>query len=341
MKRVIVRRPGGHAALELIDETDPKPGPGEVLVRARACGVNFADVAVRLGLYEAAKGLYPITPGFEFAGVVEALGPGARTFKVGDKVFGVRRFGGYAEAHAISESQLWPCPEGWSFSQSAGLAGVHLTAYHGLFNVAKVAAGETVLVHSAAGGAGSAFVLQAKAAGCRVVGVVGSSGKAALCRELGCDAVIDRFSQDLWAEAERAAPGGFDAIFDANGVATLREGFKRLAPGGRLVVYGFAEFLSRGAERPSWPRMAWSWLRMPRFSPLDMTMSNRGVLGFNLAFLFHKLELARGGMERVLSWAREGKVRPVPTAEFPLSRAADAHRAIESGKTTGKLVLTV
>lgn len=341
MKRVLVRRPGGHAALELVEEEDPRPGPGEVLVRARACGVNFADVAVRQGLYDAAKGLYPITPGFEFAGTVEALGAGARAFRPGNRVFGVRRFGGYASLHCVPETQLWPCPEGWSLEQSAGLAAVHLTAHHGLFNVAKVSVGETVLVHSAAGGAGSAIVLQALAFGCRVVGVVGSPEKAAFARSLGCDVVIDRSSQDLWAEADRAAPAGFDAIFDANGVSTLREGFKRLSAGGRLVVYGFAEFLARGAERPSWARLALSWMRMPRFSPLDMTTTNRGILGFNLAFLFHKLELARRGMERVLAWAREGKVRPVPVTGFPLERSADAHRAIESGKTSGKLVLTV
>lgn len=338
MRRVLIRRPGGHDALKLVEEADPVPGPGEALVRVAACGVNFADCAARMGLYEAAKGISPLTPGFEFAGVVESLGPGASAFKPGDRVLGITRFGAYQDVLAAGQDRLWPCPEGWTLEAAAGFPAVHLTAWYGLHETARVRAGETLLVHSAAGGAGGAFAALGRLAGCRVVGVVGSGAKVPAAAAV-CDAVIDRSSQDLWREAERLAPGGYDAIFDANGVSTARAGYERLAPGGRLVVYGFADMLARGGQRPPWPRLALQWLRLPRFNPLHMTARNRGVLGFNVAFLFHKLPLARSAMRTMLAWAAEGKLKAPSVTVFPLAEAGRAHAALESGRTTGKLVL--
>ncbi len=338
MKRIIVRRPGGHEALELLEEADPAPGPGQVRVRVRAAGVNYADVVVREGYYEAAKGLYPITPGFEFAGVVDALGPGASGFKEGDRVFGFTRFGGYSSVHISEPARLRLMPEGWSFSEGSALPAVQFTAYHALFKVARVAAGETVLVHSAAGGVGTALLQQSLIAGVKTVAVVGSSAKDAVAREFGAGAVAVR-GPDLWKDVDRAAPDGFDAIFDANGVTTLKPGFSRLKLGGRLVVYGFAEMMPRG-RRPTLPELAWNWLRVPRFSPFELTASNRSVLGFNVVFLTGKAELAREGFDAIAGWAREGRLKKPPVTEFPIERAGDAHRALESGTTVGKLTLT-
>ncbi|MBI4422537.1 MAG: zinc-binding dehydrogenase [Elusimicrobia bacterium] len=339
MKRILIRRPGGHEALHLVEEPDPQPAAGQVRVRVRAAGVNYADAIVRMGYYEAAKGLYPMTPGFEFAGSVDAVGAGVTRFREGDRVVGFTRFGAYASSIAVQERQLHPCPEGWDFADCAALPAVYLTAYHALFKVAKVEPGETLLVHSAAGGVGTALLQLGRVAGCKSLAVVGAPHKAALCRELGAEAVIDRSSQDLWAEVERHAPGGVDAIFDANGVTTLRKGFEHLAHGGRLVVYGFADILPRGKAGPSLKSLV-NYLRVPKFSPLAMTTTNRAVMGFNVVFLFHKLEIADKGMGDLLRWIGEGKIRKVPVTLFPLERAADAHRAIESGTTTGKLVLT-
>ena len=338
MKRVVVRRPGGHEALELVEEADPAPGPGQARVRVAAAGINFADTIVREGHYAAAKGLYPLTPGFEFAGVVDVLGPGVSGFKAGDRVFGFTRFGGYASVQLADPARLRLMPDGWDFAGCAGLPAVHFTAYHALFHVAKVTAGETLLVHSAAGGAGAALLQQARLAGCRTVGVVGSERKIPAAKDCGADAVVVRGS-DLWARIDRAAPGGFDAVFDANGVTTPRPGFNRLKLGGRLVVYGFAEIMPRGG-RPWLPRLAWNWLRVPRFSPFDMTATNRAVMGFNVVYLLEKAELSREGFDAIAAWARDGKLKKVPVTEFPVEKVAEAHRALESGETVGKLVLT-
>lgn len=335
MKRVIVRSPGGHSALELVEEADPVPGPGQVRVRVHAAGINYADTIVREGWYEAAKGLYPITPGFEYAGVVDvAAGP----FKVGDRVLGFTRFGGYASVQVTEPGRLRLLHPSWDYAAGAGVPAVHFTAYHALFQVAKVVKGETILIHSAAGGVGTALLQQAKIAGLRSIAVVGSSKKGAVARDYGADEVVVR-GPDLWKQIDALAPEGFDAIFDANGVTTPRPGFKRLKLGGRLVIYGFAEMFPRGG-RPSKLSLAWNWLRVPRFSPLDMTATNRAVMGFNVVFLTEKAELARDGFDAIAGWMSSGQIRQSPVTAFPVSRVADAHRALEAGDTVGKLVLT-
>ncbi|MFI5362460.1 MAG: zinc-binding dehydrogenase [Elusimicrobiota bacterium] len=338
MKRIVVRKPGGHEALELAEEADPTPGAGQVRVLVHAAGVNYADVVVREGHYEAAKGHYPITPGFEFAGVVDAVGPGVVEFKVADRVFGFTRFGGCSSIQIAEPGRLRLMPDGWDFAECAALPAVHFTAYHGLFKVAKVERGETVLIHSAAGGAGTAFLQQAKLAGVRAIAVVGSAKKESVAKDFGADAVVVR-GPNLWADLDRAAPEGFDAIFDANGITTLKPGFERLKLGGRLVVYGFAEIFSRG-RRASYLELAKNWLRVPKFSPLDLTASNRAVMGFNVVFLTDKASLAKDGFDAIARWARSGELRKPPITSFPFEKVADAHRALESGETVGKLVLT-
>lgn len=338
MKTVVVSRPGGYEALELLERPDPACGPGQVRVAVKAAGVNYADAIVRMGHYEAAKGRYPLAPGFEFSGLVDAVGEGVTAWKPGDRVLGITRFGGYTSSIVVGPNQLWKLPEGWDFAQGASFPAVHLTAYYGLFRAAKVEEGELLLVHSAAGGVGTALLQQAKIAKCKTIAVVGSSHKRPLCEQLGADHVILR--SQLWGEIDRLAPNGLDSIFDANGVITLREGFKRLAPGGRLVVYGFADILPKGkSEKPSLLRMAMNYVRVPKFSPLDMTSKNKAVMGFNVIFLFHKLELANRAMTDTLRWVAEGRLKPSPVTTFPLEKAAEAHHAIESGVTTGKLVL--
>lgn len=335
MKKVVVRTPGGYEALELVEEKDPVPLPGQVLVRVRAAGINYADTIVREGYYEAARGKYPITPGFEFAGVV---GNDAGGFKTGDRVYGFTRFGGYSSVQVVMSGRLRLMPPDWSFADCAGVPAVQFTAYHALHHAAKVASGETLLIHSAAGGVGTALLQQAKLAGCKTVAVVGSSAKAATAKEFGADAVVVRGSS-LWEDIDAAAPDGFDAIFDANGITTPRPGFKRLKLGGRLVIYGFAEMFPRGG-RPSRLSLAWNYLKVPKFSPLEMTATNRAVMGFNVVFLTEKAELAKDGFDAISGWMASGKLKKGPVTEFPVERVADAHRALEKGDTVGKLVLT-
>jgi len=197
-------------------------------------------------------------------------------------------------------------------------------------------------VHSAAGGVGGMLVQLGKIAGCRVVGVVGAPHKVDVVKSLGADAVIDRSAQNLWGEAESHAPDGFHAVLDANGVATLCNSYRHLAPTGKLVVYGFHGMLQTHRDGiPRRLRLARDWLRTPRFSPFDLTTHNRSVLGFNLSYLFDHDAILRRGMQQILEWLAAGALQPPAVTPYPLAAVAEAHRALESGQTIGKLVLIV
>jgi NADPH:quinone reductase-like Zn-dependent oxidoreductase len=312
-----------------------------VVVSTEAIGVNYADCVVRMGLYASAKRYvgWPITPGFEFAGTVHAVGEGVTDLAPGARVFGVTRFGGYATHVAVPRHQLFALPPRLDVFQAAGFPTVFMTAYFGLLELAHPRAGATVLVHSAAGGVGSALLQLGRIAGCRMVGVVGASHKVDVARALGAEVVIDKSREDLWMAAERAAPGGYDVVLDANGVSTLRRSYQHLAPTGRLVIYGFHSMLPRQGGRPSWLKLAWDWLRTPRFNPLELTGANKSVLAFNLSYLFEQRALLEEAMGRMLGWLDEGRLTPPPVTRFALERVAEAHRALESGTTVGKLVL--
>ncbi|MRG90377.1 synaptic vesicle VAT-1 family membrane protein [Polyangium spumosum] len=342
MRKVVIHGPGSYDRLKLEEHPDPSPGPGEILVDVEAAGVNYADCIVRMGLYESAKKYvgWPITPGFEVAGKVAALGPNTEGPAPGAPVFAVTRFGGYGSRVCVPAHQVFPLPKGFSVAEAAGFPAVFLTAYHALFDLANVRPGMNVLVHSAAGGVGSALVELGKIAGCRVIGVVGASHKVAVARKLGADAVIDKSVEPLWAVAERLAPEGYDVALDANGVETLGQSYRHLAPSGKLVVYGFHTMMPRKGGRPNWIKLAVDWLRTPRYNPLDLTNDNKSVLAFNLSYLFHREDLLREYMTKLLGWIDEGRITPPPVTTFPAERVADAHRALEGGGTVGKLALT-
>ncbi len=341
MQKVVIRRPGGFERLELVSAPEPALGPGEVLIDSAAIGVNFADCVVRMGLYSSAKEFvgWPITPGFEVSGTVRAVGPGVTRFAPGERVVGLMRFGAYATAVTVPENQVFAVPEGLSLEEAGALPVASLTAWYALCELAKLRPGMNLLVHSAAGGVGSALVQIAKIHDCRVLAVVGSPHKVELARSLGADVVVDKSRQDLWAEARKFAPGGFDVVLDANGVETLRKSYQALAPAGRLVVYGFHTMLSRGSGRRNWLKLAWTFLRTPRFDPLDMTDRNRAVLAFNLSYLFTRTDELPAILEQLLGWVKSGQLRVPRVQAYPLERVADAQRDLQSGTTTGKLVL--
>lgn len=341
MRQIVVHRAGGYGELRVEDRPDPAPGPGEVRVRVRAIGVNYADCVVRMGLYASAKQYvgWPITPGFEVAGEVDAVGAGVVGVAKGARVIALTRFGAYAEAIVAPAQQLAPMPAGWSFERAASFPVVHLTAWYALSRLCRLEPGARVLVHSAAGGVGGALVQLARIAGVRVAGVVGAAHKVAAAHQLGCELVIDKSHEPLWSAAERFAPDGFDAVFDANGPETLRASYRHLAPEGRLVVYGFHGILPRRGGKPRWLPLLVGWLRTPRFEPFGLVEQNRSVLGFNLSFLFHRGELMRAGLEELLGQAAADRIAPVRIETFPFAHVAEAHAALESGRTVGKLVL--
>jgi synaptic vesicle membrane protein VAT-1 len=343
LRKIVIHSAGSYEALRLEEHADPTPGNGEVLIATQAAGVNYADCIVRMGLYESAKKYvgWPITPGFEVAGTVAALGAGVTDLEVGAPVFGVTRFGGYASSVAVPRHQVFALPRGLSMEEAAAFPAVAMTAYYALYELVRLRPGMVVLVHSAAGGVGGALLSLGRIAGCRMVGVVGAAHKVEAARRMGADAVIDKSQEALWKAAEQLAPEGYDVVLDANGIETLRQSYRHLAPAGKLVIYGFHTMMPRKGGRPSYPKLAVDYLRTPRFNPLDLCNDNKSVLAFNLSYLFDKTELLREAMDRLLGWLDEGRLAPPKVTAFPLEQVADAHRAIESGTTVGKLALTM
>ncbi len=340
MNKIVVHRPGGFARLELESHESPRPAAGEIRVRTRAIGVNYADCIVRMGLYKSARELvgWPITPGFEFSGIVDEVGAGVGEFRPGDAVFGVSLFGAYASELVVQRAFVRKLPPELDFTQGATFPVAYLTAWYALRRLAEVKRDQHILVHSAAGGVGSALCELGRAEGARVLGVVGATHKVEVAKQRGATEVVDKSQQDLWRAARAFAPRGFDAIFDANGAETLRHSYKHLAPMGRLVIYGFHSMMSHGGV-PNVLRLVVQYLRTPRFNPLDMVDRNVSVLGFNLSYLFEQLTLFQVAMDDLMQKLAAGAVSPLPTEVYPLSAAGEAHRILQSGRTTGKLAL--
>jgi len=345
MKKVVIERPGGYRRLQIQETPIPTPLSDEVLVEISAAGVNFADIFIRLGLYKSAKEFvgWPITPGFEFSGQVLKCGEDATGLAEGDLVFGLTRFGAYATHVCVPRWQVFLIPADSKFTsdQWAAFPAVFLTAYHGLFQNFVLRPGMKILVHSAAGGVGGALLQLGKIADCQMTGVVGATHKADTAFDYGADQVIDKSREDLWCQANELCPEGFDIVFDANGPETLKQSYRHLAPAGKLVGYGFHSMLSTYRGVPNYLKLLWEYFRVPRWSPLDMTQENKSLIAFNLSFLFHRRDLFQEAMQDLLKWVEEGKIKAPVVQSYPFEKVVEAHRALESGTTVGKLILKI
>jgi NADPH:quinone reductase-like Zn-dependent oxidoreductase len=174
-----------------------------------------------------------------------------------------------------------------------------------------------------------------------MTGVVGATHKINTALNYGADQVIDKHKENLWARAREIAPDGFDVVFDANGPATLKHSYRHLAPAGKLVAYGFHSMLSTYGGVPNYLKLIFQYFRVPRWSPLTMTQENKSLIAFNLSFLFHRLDLLQESIQDLLRWVEEGKIKAPAIQAFAFEKVADAHRALESGTTVGKLILKI
>jgi NADPH:quinone reductase-like Zn-dependent oxidoreductase len=342
MRKIVIHSPGSYEKLKLETHPDLAPSADEVVVETRGVGVNYADCCVRWGVYESAKKYigWPITPGFEFAGVVKKTGENVTRWKVGDKVFGITFFHAYASEVKVAQKYLYPLPQNFNFAEAAGFAAVFMTAYHALFQLVHLPPQANILVHSAGGGVGSALLQLARARGLRAVAVVGSSHKVDYVKSLGAVDVIDKSQESLWEKAKALVPQGYDAVLDANGPSTLQQSYDVLRPTGKLIVYGSHSILPQsGSGRMNYLKAGWGLLKMPRFNPMKLVTENKSVVGFNLSFLFDRDDLVDTGMNELLKLIEEGKILPPKVTIFKMENVAEAHHLIESGQSTGKLVL--
>lgn len=343
-----IDRAGSLDRLTRRTEDLPDPPPGHARVAVKAIGLNFADIFACLGLYSATpRGSF--IPGLEFAGTIDEIAPGEdgvapAPLKPGDAVFGMTRFGGYATALNARARYLRPIRSGWSFADAAAYPTQGLTAWYGLVRLGAVARDDVVLLQSAAGGVGLHALEILRARGARVIATVGQDAKRRWLvehRGLAMDQVIVRDRRDFGAQLDRALASigarGFDLVFDAIAGPFFQAAYTRLRPGGRLVVYGAADFMPAGA-RANYLRLAWQYLRRPRVDPLYMVSDNRSVMGFNLIWLWDRADALAGAYEEVDAIIT---APPLVGRRFPFAEARAAMRHLQSGESIGKIVLEV
>jgi NADPH:quinone reductase-like Zn-dependent oxidoreductase len=338
MRQIWTTKTGPPEVLEVREAPDPTPGPGEVRVRAAACGINFADIMARLGLYPDAPKL-PAVMGYEVAGTVDAVGEGVRGVRTGDKVIGLCRFGGQSDAVVLPEIQVFPLPASLTPAQGAAIPVNYLTVYQMLFAMGSIKPGERVLVHSAAGGVGFAAIDLCAIAGAEVIGTASKAKHAAL-EARGVKHLIDYRTQDFEAEVMRITGGkGVHIVLDPVGGAYWAKGLRVLAPTGRLVVFGFSGAATGKKPNPLGALrnvLGVPWLK---FNPIGLMNENKAVIGVNLGHMWKETEMLKGWMTQLLRWAEEGKVRPTVDREFKFTEAAQAHHHIQDRKNVGKVVL--
>jgi NADPH2:quinone reductase len=316
-----IHRAGGPEVLKWEKVDVGKPGPGEVRIRQAAAGLNFIDVYHRTGLYPQRT---PFIPGVEGAGTVESVGEGVGSFKAGDRVAYAGPLGGYAEARLIEADRLVKLPDDISFEQAAAMMLQGMTARMLLRAVYSVKSGDTILVHAAAGGVGLILCQWANALGATVIGTVSTEEKAELARAHGCHHPILYTKQDFVAEVQKLTAGQkLPVVYDSVGKDTFMQSLECLRPRGLMVSFG-------NASGPIEP-----------FSPL--VLSQKGSLFLTRPTLFHYIatrpELEQSASD-LFDVVRSGKVKVEVKQRFPLSEAADAHRALEARQTTGSTILT-
>jgi putative PIG3 family NAD(P)H quinone oxidoreductase len=323
MRAVVVTEPGGPEVLRLEDVPDPVPGPDDVLIAITAAGVNRADLMQRMGFYPPPPGAPPY-PGLECAGQVTAVGEHVTVVRPGDDVCALLAGGGYAEQVAVPAVQVLPVPAGLTVAEAAALPEVACTVYASVFMAARLAPGETLLVHGGASGIGTMAIQLGHVHGARVACTAGSAEKLQRCRDLGADLAIDYTSEDF-VEAVRDFTGGrgADVILDIMGAAYLPRNVEALATGGRLVVIG----LQGGGT-----------------GELDLGHMLRHRLTIHAASLrarpvTEKAVVVAGVRESVWPLVAAGQVRPVIDTVVPLGQAGRAHQIMESGDHIGKIIL--
>ncbi|MEM6995564.1 MAG: medium chain dehydrogenase/reductase family protein [Myxococcota bacterium] len=334
MRQIWISKRGGPEVLEVREAPDPSVGPGEVGIDVTAVGINFADIMARMGLYPDAPPL-PCVVGYEASGVVNEVGDGVTDIARGDRVTAMCRFGGYSDRLVVPAAQTAPMPETLSFEEAAAIPVNYLTAWLMLIKLGNVEAGDTVLVHAAAGGVGQAAVQICKWRGATVIGTA-SKGKHARLKELGVAHTVDYRNEDFEA-AVRAKVGSVDIVLDAVGGESLAKGYRLLSPMGRLFAFGASSF-APGTTRSVIAAVS-GLLRMPRFKPVKLMDDNRGVFGVNLGHLWDDIDRLRPMLGQIVERVDAGDFKPVVDRTFSFDEASQAHAYIQDRKNFGKVIL--
>jgi NADPH:quinone reductase-like Zn-dependent oxidoreductase len=338
MKQVVITGRGGPDRLQVREVSLPEPGPRQVRIRVEAAGVNFADVMMRLGLYPDAPKL-PAVPGYEVAGTVDAVGPGADSGLLGTPVVAMCNFGGYSEAVCVPAGLVFTRPPGVSAVAAAAMPVNYLTAWQMVRVMAPAGPGETVLIHSAAGGVGQAVIQLCRAAGATVLGSA-SPAKHDLLKEQGLALIFDSRKKDFAALVKEATGGrGADIVLEPRHGSWIMESYRALAKCGRLVLFGFSS-AAVGRGSGTWSALRTlagvPWLKL---NPIRLMNDNKSVAGVNLGRMWDQADRTRRWSEELVALLGAGEIEPCIDRVLPFAAAGQAHQRLEQRLNVGKVVL--
>ncbi|MBK6902756.1 MAG: zinc-binding dehydrogenase [Saprospirales bacterium] len=329
-------RAGNIKHLQITEQELPDPADQEVTVAVKAIGLNYADIFAITGLYSATP-KEAFIPGLEYSGEIMKTGKAVTRWKPGDKIMGVIRFGAYTTHLNIDQKYVTPLPEGWSFEQGAAYLVQVLTAYYALLNLGNLQSGQNVLIHSAAGGVGIHANRIAKKMGAFTIGTVGSPAKVDFCKKEGWDRVIVRGKDFKEKLAEALGERPLHLVLECIGGDILMTGYKKLTAQGRMVVYGSARYGFTG-NRPPVLKLLYKFLTRPKIDPQRMTTSNKGILGFNLIYLFDRSEI----MHQVLAELEQMKLPPPYVGHtYRFEELQEAIKYFQKGENVGKIVIVL
>jgi NADPH2:quinone reductase len=329
MKAAVVTRYGGPEVMEIRDVPLPRLAEGQILVRVRAIGLNFADVFGRLGVYPNTPPP-PFIPGLEFSGDVVAVAPDVSKFRGRERVMGYSRLGSHAEYVCLGVHYAITVPESMTYEEAAAFLATGMSAYHGIVRLGNLRKGEKLLIHAAAGGVGLAAVQIAKQIGAEIFATAGTEEKLALAGKFGADHLFNYRDTDFAAEITRITEGyGVDLVMDSVGGEVFKKSWHLLAQMGRYILYGVSSVTGKGALNRLKAAAAFSMMR-PIFPPSLMS-ANRGIHGFNLGTLT--------GKESYFS--DEGFLKPVIGHVFPFEEIVEAHAFLQTRQSSGKIVVLV
>uniref|UniRef100_A0A672UNQ3 Vesicle amine transport 1 n=1 Tax=Strigops habroptila TaxID=2489341 RepID=A0A672UNQ3_STRHB len=326
---------GGYEKLKVQLRRCSSPGPGEVSVRVHACGLNFADLLARQGLYDLPSP--PVCPGMECAGVVRALGEGVRDRQVGDKVMILAKSGLWQEVVNVPARQTFLMPPGMSFEEAAALPVNYITAYMVLFDFGNLRPNQSVLIHMAAGGVGTAAIQLCKTVENVTIFGTASASKHDALRSSGVTHPIDYRTTDYAEEVRKISPKGVDIVLDPLGGSDTSKAFNLLKPMGKVIIYGVANVLT--GQKKSLIAMAKTWWNQFSINALQLLHHNKAVCGYDLGAMDEEFELLGSVISKLDNLYRQGKIKPKIDSVWPFDRVADAMRQMQEKKNVGKVIL--
>jgi len=336
MRAIVTTTNGDVRVMKVEERPDPILAAGQVLVRTKAAGLNFADILARQGLYPDGPPK-PCVMGYEVAGVIESAGEGVDASLMGKSVIAMTRFNGQAELVAVSAEQVFEKPDSVTFEAAAAIPVNYLTAWVLLVTMGGLQAHEAVLIHNAGGGVGLAALDIARQIGARTFGTA-SPSKHDFLKQRGLDHAIDYRNQDWLPVLMELTDGrGVELVIDPLGGASWKKSYRALRSTGRMGVFGMSVASASGIKGKV--RALKAVLQMPRFNPLGMMNRNKGVFGLNLGHMWKEGEKVRGWTQAIMRGVSEGWIRPHVDRAFRFDEIADAHRYLEERRNIGKVVL--